>query len=206
MRNFLISFKKVGQTFKSLYFKTMSSQVNLEVNTNELEKPMKVFDGKIRDKPFIVICGCTGTGKTKLSIQLAKWLIKNNKKCEIINADAMQVNLKISHTKSLLFNNTNILKLYKNLDIITNKATKEEMEGIKHNLIGYIDYSCKTYTVGDYVKKAVQLIDNLLEEDKIPILVGGTNYYIHSVLYDALIDEPVGEPIDQNIIPKDETG
>lgn len=44
-----------------------------------------------RNKPFIVICGCTGTGKTKLSIQLAQWLINNGKKCEIINADAMQV-------------------------------------------------------------------------------------------------------------------
>ncbi len=45
----------------------------------------------IRDKPFIVICGCTGTGKTKLSIQLAEWLISMGKKAEIINADAMQV-------------------------------------------------------------------------------------------------------------------
>lgn len=46
---------------------------------------------RIREKPFIVICGCTGTGKTKLSIQLAEWLIKNNRQAEIINADAMQV-------------------------------------------------------------------------------------------------------------------
>lgn len=45
----------------------------------------------IRSKPFIVICGCTGTGKTKLSIQLAEWLISIGKKAEIINADAMQV-------------------------------------------------------------------------------------------------------------------
>ncbi len=45
-----------------------------------------------RDRPFIVICGCTGTGKTKLSIQLAEWLIKNKQHAEIINADAMQVN------------------------------------------------------------------------------------------------------------------
>lgn len=125
----------------------------------------------IRDKPFIVICGCTGTGKTKLSIQMAQWLMKNNKNCEIINADAMQT--------------------YKNLDIITNKATDEEMKGIKHNLIGYIDNTCRANTVGDYVKKAVSIIDRLLEEDKIPILVGGTNYYIHSVLYDALIDTAV---------------
>ena len=46
---------------------------------------------KHRNKPFIVICGCTGTGKTKLSIQLAEWLINGGKKAEIINADAMQV-------------------------------------------------------------------------------------------------------------------
>lgn len=53
----------------------------------------KVFDESIRNRPFIVICGCTGTGKTKLSIQLAEWLIKSGKKSEIINADAMQVNI-----------------------------------------------------------------------------------------------------------------
>lgn len=80
------------------------------------------------------------------------------------------------------------------------------MKGIKHNLIGYIDYSCKTNTVGDYVKKAVQLIDNLLEKDIIPILVGGTNYYIHSVIYDALIDEPIVEPVDKDFFPNDEAG
>jgi polynucleotide 5'-kinase involved in rRNA processing len=45
----------------------------------------------IRKKPMIVVCGCTGTGKTKLSIELAQWLISQNRKCEIINADAMQV-------------------------------------------------------------------------------------------------------------------
>jgi tRNA A37 N6-isopentenylltransferase MiaA len=46
---------------------------------------------EIRKKPFVVICGCTGTGKTKLSIQIAEWLIENGKRAEIINADAMQV-------------------------------------------------------------------------------------------------------------------
>ena len=69
----------------------MSSQV---ANAHELENQVKAVNIKVRDKPFIVICGCTGTGKTKLSIQLAEWLIKNNKKCEIINADAMQVYFK----------------------------------------------------------------------------------------------------------------
>ena len=59
------------------------TQENSEIVTDNLKQ--------IRNKPFIVICGCTGTGKTKLSIQLAEWLIENNNKCEIINADAMQV-------------------------------------------------------------------------------------------------------------------
>ncbi len=46
---------------------------------------------EFRNKPFIVVCGCTGTGKTKLSVQLAKWLHETGRKAEIINADAMQV-------------------------------------------------------------------------------------------------------------------
>ncbi len=52
-----------------------------------------------RSKPFIVICGCTGTGKTKLSIQLAEWLVQSGKKAEIINADAMQACPKIIFPK-----------------------------------------------------------------------------------------------------------
>jgi signal recognition particle GTPase len=59
---------------------------------------------EIRDKPFIVIAGCTGTGKTKMSIELAQWLISNGKKCEIINADAMQVLnfIKKQHQKTFI--------------------------------------------------------------------------------------------------------
>ncbi|CAF0905323.1 unnamed protein product [Brachionus calyciflorus] len=124
---------------------------------------------EFRNKPFIVICGCTGTGKTKLSIQLAEWLIQNGKKCEIINADAMQ--------------------LYKNLDVITNKATVEEMKGIKHHLIGYLDSTCITNHVIDYKNEAVPLIDDLLKRDVVPILVGGTHYYIQSIIWDILIEK-----------------
>lgn len=79
------------------------------------------------------------------------------------------------------------------MDVITNKATVEEMKGIKHHLIGYLDYTCRTNSVGGYVEKAIDLIDMMLAEDKIPVLVGGTNYYIHSVLYDALINGAVEE-------------
>ncbi|RNA21623.1 tRNA mitochondrial [Brachionus plicatilis] len=122
-----------------------------------------------RNKPFIVVCGCTGTGKTKLSIQLAQSLIKSGKKCEIVNGDAMQ--------------------LYKNLDIITNKATETEMKNVKHHLVGSLDSNCITYNVIDYKNEAVQLIDSLLEKDVIPILVGGTHYYIQSVIWELLLDK-----------------
>ena len=146
------------------FYKIISSSLKTHAKMSKVEL------SEIRKKPFIVVCGCTGTGKTKLSIQLAEWLISNGKRAEIINADAMQ--------------------LYKDLDIITNKATHEEMKGIKHHLIGYLDSTSISNLIVDYKHKAVQLIDNMLEDDIVPILVGGTHYYIQSVIWDVLIDSP----------------
>ena len=66
------------------HYRKMSFTTNDNQSTTKLELT--------RQKPFIVICGCTGTGKTKLSIQLAEWLVNSmGKRAEIINADAMQV-------------------------------------------------------------------------------------------------------------------
>ena len=173
----------------------------------------KVIEDTVRSKPFIVICGCTGTGKTKLSIQLAEWLIKSGKKSEIINADAMQVNKIQFYTNFLYFLIFSFLQLYKNLDIITNKATVDEMKGIKHHLIGYLDATTITSHVIDYKTRAVPLvrlsfilflvklfykyfnqIDELLKNDVIPILVGGTHYYIQSVIWDLLIENEAKKP------------
>lgn len=57
-----------------------------------------------RTKPFVVICGCTGTGKTKLSIELAEWLISRGKRAEIINADAMQVKYLLKNQNDFILN------------------------------------------------------------------------------------------------------
>ena len=57
-----------------------------------------------------------------------------------------------------LLNYINYIKLYKNLDTITNKATEEEMKGVKHHLIGYLDSTCMTNVVTDYKNKAVSLV------------------------------------------------
>ena len=107
---------------------------------------------------IIVIVGPTCTGKTKLSIELAK---KYNG--EIINADSTQI--------------------YKDNDIATAKILSEEMEGIEHHLLSIKELS-ENYTVFDYQNDARNCINKIIDKGKIPILVGGTGLYIKSVLYD----------------------
>ena len=107
---------------------------------------------------IIVITGPTATGKTKLSIELAKKL-----NGEIINADSTQV--------------------FKDLDIATAKVTEEEKEGIKHHLIDIKNIN-ENYTVYDYQKDARKIINNILNRKKTPIIVGGTGLYIKACLYD----------------------
>lgn len=111
----------------------------------------------------IVITGPTATGKTKLSIELA---LKLNG--EIINADSTQI--------------------FKGLDIATAKVTEEEKQNIRHHL-----FDIKTinddYTVYDYQKDARKKIDEILNQNKVPIIVGGTGLYIKSALYDYKFNE-----------------
>ncbi|XP_022905415.2 tRNA dimethylallyltransferase [Onthophagus taurus] len=114
--------------------------------------------------PLIVILGSTGSGKTKLSLELAQKFSS-----EIIGADSMQV--------------------YKGLDIITAKATKDEQNLATHHLIDVLSPT-EEFTVVDYRDRALNIIDRLLSENKIPIIVGGTNYYIESILWKILISEP----------------
>ncbi len=106
---------------------------------------------------IIVVCGPTGSGKTKMSVELAK--IYNG---EIINADSTQV--------------------YKGMDIGTAKVTKEEMCGIKHHLLDIVDVT-DMYTVYDYQRDARKKIEEIKNNGHIPILVGGTGLYIKAALY-----------------------
>lgn len=107
---------------------------------------------------IIVVVGPTGVGKTKMSIELAK--IYNG---EIINADSMQI--------------------YKGLDIGTAKVTESEKEHIPHHLLDIKEVS-EDYSVYDYQIDARKAISKVFNNNHIPILVGGTGYYIKSVLYD----------------------
>ena len=106
----------------------------------------------------LVICGATASGKTKLAVDCAEKL-----NTEIISADSQQI--------------------YKKLNIGTAKPTKEEMRGIKHHLIDVAE-PCGNFSVSDYVELAEPIIENLQTKGKIPIICGGTGFYINSLLYD----------------------
>ena len=112
---------------------------------------------------IIAIVGPTGIGKTALSISLAK-----HYDAEIINFDAMQV--------------------YEKMDIGTAKVTTEEMDGVVHHLLSYVNVNTN-YSVYDYQKDARSLIDKLLKEKKNIIMVGGTGLYLKATLYDYRFSE-----------------
>ncbi|MBO5713896.1 MAG: tRNA (adenosine(37)-N6)-dimethylallyltransferase MiaA [Clostridia bacterium] len=116
-----------------------------------------VQENSIKNK-VIVVCGPTASGKSKLAIDLAKRL-----DTEIICADALTV--------------------YKNLNVGTAKVTVEEMQGIKHHLIDVAD-PFSTFSVGDYKELAEPILKELINKGKIPIICGGTGFYIKSLLFD----------------------
>ena len=105
----------------------------------------------------IVICGPTASGKTALSIELAKKI-----NGEIISSDSMQI--------------------YKDMDIGTAKPSQEEMQGIPHHLIGFVEPS-KRYSVAEFKKDAEAAIESVLAKGKTPIIVGGTGLYVDSLIY-----------------------
>ena len=106
----------------------------------------------------IVICGPTGSGKSKLSIELAKILDG-----EIISADSIAI--------------------YKGLDIGAAKPTKEEQDGIVHHMIDICEPTVE-FSVAEYKEAGRRLIDDILSRGKTPIICGGTGYYIDALLYD----------------------
>ena len=101
------------------------------------------------NKPkVIVICGPTASGKTTLSIQLAQKI-----NGEIISSDSMQI--------------------YKDMNIGTAKPDQQEMQGIKHYLLDFVEPN-QRYSVADYKKDAENAIEDILQKGKVPIIVGGT--------------------------------
>lgn len=109
-------------------------------------------------KPLIILTGPTTVGKTKASIGLAKAL-----NGEIISADSMQV--------------------YKSMDIGSAKIRPEEMQGIRHYLIDTLEPD-EEFHVVRFQELAKQAMEEIYAKGKIPIVVGGTGFYIQALLYD----------------------
>ncbi|WP_406544916.1 tRNA (adenosine(37)-N6)-dimethylallyltransferase MiaA [Pseudobutyrivibrio sp.] len=109
-------------------------------------------------KNLVILTGPTAVGKTALSINLAKAI-----NGEIISADSMQV--------------------YKKMDIGTAKVTPEEMDGVKHYLIDAIEPT-EDFHVVRFQKMVLEAMDEIYSKGKIPIICGGTGFYIQAILYD----------------------
>lgn len=107
---------------------------------------------------IIIICGATATGKTDLAVQVAKCL-----NSEVVSADSTYI--------------------YKGLGVGTAKPTKEEMQGVTHHLIDIVDAK-DSFTVSDYKLIAEEKIKSIISKGKIPVICGGTGFYINSILYD----------------------
>ena len=111
---------------------------------------------------LIIIAGPTAVGKTRLSIELAKSI-----NASIISADSMQV--------------------YKHMDIGSAKVTKEEMQGIKHYLIDELEPE-EEFNIATFKYLAKNDIEYIKKDGKIPIIAGGTGFYIQALLYDINFD------------------
>ena len=114
-------------------------------------------------KSLIVLTGPTAVGKTQLSLSLAKAVGG-----EIISADSMQV--------------------YRHMDIGTAKLSKDEMQGVCHHLIDCLEPT-EPFSVAQFQKMAAEAMEEIYKRGHIPILVGGTGFYIQSVLYQISFQE-----------------
>lgn len=110
-------------------------------------------------KKLIILAGPTAVGKTALSIALAKEIGG-----EILSADSMQV--------------------YRHMDIGSAKITDQEMEGVPHHLINVLE-PWQEFNVYIFQRMAKEALKEIYERGKVPIVVGGTGFYIQALLYDV---------------------
>lgn len=116
---------------------------------------------KVNTQPLIVIIGPTASGKSTLAVQLAKQF-----NGEVVSADSRQV--------------------YRGLDIGTGKITKAEQRGVPHHLLDVANPK-RTFTVAQYQKLALKTVKSIWRRDKLPILCGGTGFYVEAVINGRMV-------------------
>ncbi len=113
----------------------------------------------MNNRKLVVIGGATASGKTAASVEIAKRL-----NGEIISADSIQV--------------------YKHMNIGSAKVTEEEMQGVKHYLVDEI-YPDEEFNVAIFKQRARQYIETIYADNKLPLIVGGTGFYVQSIIKDV---------------------
>ncbi|GEM07058.1 tRNA dimethylallyltransferase [Rhodotorula toruloides] len=114
---------------------------------------------------LVAVIGTTGVGKTDLGVELAKALQRRERapfEGEVVNHDSMQC--------------------YRGLDIITNKATVEEMQGVPHHLMGFLEPG-EEWSVNEFLRDALDKTRELRQRGTLPIAVGGTSYYLQHLVF-----------------------
>ncbi len=106
--------------------------------------------------PVIAVVGPTASGKSRLAVELAKWL-----RSEVVSADSMQI--------------------YREMSIGTARPTAAEMDGIPHHMVGFLSIR-EPFSVADYVALAGDCLREIAARGSIPIVAGGTGLYVRSLL------------------------
>lgn len=140
---------------------------------------MKKVNKNQTDNKIVVILGPTASGKSALAVELARKFGG-----EVVSADSRQV--------------------YRGLDVGTGKITKREMRGVPHHLLDVASpKSRKKFTVADYQKLAGKAVDDILARGKLPIICGGTGFYIQALVDDiALPDVPPNAALRKKLAKK----
>ncbi|MBN2536006.1 MAG: tRNA (adenosine(37)-N6)-dimethylallyltransferase MiaA [Spirochaetales bacterium] len=127
--------------------------------------------------PVIILFGPTASGKSHIIVNLL------GKGCEVINADSQQV--------------------YKFLDIATAKPAKEDIDRIPHHLVGIIDPK-RQFNAGRFVREAEKLVFHIFKKRKLPVLAGGTGFYLKNFIYGLPEAPPSSLPVRERL--KQEAG
>lgn len=126
-------------------------------------------------KPIYAIVGPTASGKTEIGVELAKHLGKG----EIINCDSVQI--------------------YREIQIATAKPSEEEMGGIPHHLLNYVPPEIN-YTAADWARDAAEKIAGIESRGNIPILVGGTGFYLRTLRQPLFESPPTDEKLRARLV------
>ncbi|KAF7008644.1 hypothetical protein CFC21_023359 [Triticum aestivum] len=117
-----------------------------------------------RRKAVVVVMGATGAGKSRLAVDLAGHFAG----VEVVSADSMQV--------------------YRGLDVLTNKVSLHEQNGVPHHLLSIVDPSAE-FTCRDFRDHALPIIEDILDRGGLPVIVGGTNFYIQALVSPFLFED-----------------